>query len=156
MQINNKTKDYIQYWNINGLSLHISNAIFDNNGNLIEAEVENGGWLLIWNGKGYDACDYSRYVVNTNIGNGIGIIHYTQMTPTDVQYGEELSHIEITHIVTESTYQYQPGETLVETFLAYNKCLNDGTDGNINYLYNKLLEQMENADTITATFTTKA
>lgn len=150
--IENKNIKHIEYWVIPQYNLHVDDVIFDENGNLLEASVINGSWLLKFNGIHYDACYFGGYVVNENVYKGASLIHYTSMNPCDNK-GIILSHDNIKDIVTKSTYPYQPGKTLVETIEVYQKCLVDGSDGNIDYLYKKLLEQAKSADKISKTFT---
>ena len=148
--IKNKNIKHIEYWEIPQHGLHVEDVIFDKNGNLLEASVINGAWLLKFNGTCYDACYHNGEVVNENINSEV--IHYTNMKPCNDD-GIRLSDKQIKVIITKSTYPYQPGKTLVETIETYHKCLVDGSDGNIDYLYKKLLEQAESADKITNTFT---
>lgn len=150
--IENKNIKHIEYWKIPQHDLHVEDVIFDTHGNLLEASVINGSWLLKFNGTCYDACYHDGAVVNGNIYNNAGAIHYTNMKPCNDE-GIQLSDNQIKTIVTKSTYPYQPGKTLVATIESYQKCLVDGSDGNIDYLYKKLLEQAESADKITNTFT---
>lgn len=150
--IENKNIKHIEYWEIPQHGLHVEDVIFDGNGNLLEASVINGAWLLKFNGTCYDACYHDGEVVNENIYNNVGAIHYTNMKPCNDEC-IRLSNKQIKNIVTKSTYPYQPGKTLVETIEVYQKCLVDGSDGNIDYLYKKLLEQAKTADKIAKTFT---
>lgn len=150
--INSATRNHIIDWGIPKYNIEVSNVVFDENGYVLEADVSNGGWLLLWNGASYDACDYDRTVVNENIYQSKNAIHYTEMKPCN-EYGEELTASEISEIITNNVYEYQPGKTLVETIESYQKCLVDGSDGNIDYLYKKLLEQAKSADKIANTFT---